>query len=489
MLNKSNECITIFFNEDVLRVAHIKGAAGNAAKIINVLTQDIKGVSETDLPKNIQSCLRSFPVKTTPVSLVISPALITTKNIEIPSIDQDEIKSIVNLQAGRHTPFSREEIQIGYVNIGIYKTNYTKVLLVIANRNALKKQLSFIDKAGIKISKVLFAPEGMAAFYSAILNLESEAVPTGIIDVGKDSTEFVVTLRGLAIASRNIPIGKAHFIKEGATARERLAKELEKTIESYQSEDIEQLPGKYILTSDDKDMKEIQDFLRINFKWAVEIVPYVDHVKVSPGVLKHLGSDHSFLDVISSSLQAEEAQVNLMPEDVQIQKTIEAQGKELFTTAMLGFVLLLLVAGTFGLKIYFRNAYLTRLKNDYKGSREEVITLEQRSIETRLIQNYLSSRMVSLDIINELYKNVPTEMYLTNIYMDDEGRINIQGVSDIASLVFNLGTTLKESPLFKSVDIKSMTAKKDRGKDVSAFEIELKQAKAFSEDEENAAEK
>jgi len=40
--------------------------------------------------------------------------------------------------------------------------------------------------------------------------------------------------------------------------------------------------------------------------------------------------------------------------------------------------------------------------------------------------------------------------------------------------VFNLGTSLKESEFFQSVDITSTTSKKDRGKDVSAFEITLK---------------
>ena len=66
--------------------------------------------------------------------------------------------------------------------------------------------------------------------------------------------------------------------------------------------------------------------------------------------------------------------------------------------------------------------------------------------------------------------------------MDEEGSVSIQGISDIASLVFNLGTKLKESSLFKSVSIKSTTAKKDRGKDVSAFEIILKLQSARDDD-------
>ena len=58
--------------------------------------------------------------------------------------------------------------------------------------------------------------------------------------------------------------------------------------------------------------------------------------------------------------------------------------------------------------------------------------------------------------------------------MDEEGNVSIQGISEVASIVFNLGTSLKDSDFFQSVNIKSTTSKKDRGKDVSAFEITLK---------------
>ncbi|MBF0523201.1 MAG: pilus assembly protein PilM [Candidatus Omnitrophica bacterium] len=487
MLNKSNECITVSLGEDILKVAQIKGSGSNT-KITNILSQEVKDLSENDLSKKIQLALKNFNPKAMPVHLIVQPGMITTKNIEIPSIDPDEIKSIVNLQAGRHTPFSREEIQIGYVNIGIYKTNYTKVFLIIANRNLLKKQLAVFEKAGIRIEKILFASEGIAAFYSKILGAEMESAPVGIIDVGKDSTDFIITLKGLVIASRNIPIGKSQFVQDGADAKERLTKELEKTIESYLNEDIEQLPAKYIITSDDDDMKGIKEALEKKMKWTVEIIPYVDNIKATQGALKYLGTDSSFLDVVSSAVNAEESQVNLMPEDVLMQKSIETQSRELFTTAIQGLIILVLVASVLGLKVYFKTTYLSRLKNSHKDNLQEVAMLEQRSIETRIVHNYLSTRMVSLDTINELYKNIPSEMYLTSVSMDEDGRVDVQGISDIASLVFNLGTDLKESKLFKSVDIKSMTAKKDRGKDVSAFEIELKSAIAFSEPEDTPPE-
>jgi len=155
MSNKINEYICISLGDDLLKIAQVKGSL-KACKVLNVFSKDIKGMSEADLPKTVQSALSSFNAKKYTAVCVVPPSMVTTKNIEVPSTNPEEIKSIVGLQAGRHTPFSRDEIQVGFVNIGVYKSNYSKILLVIANKNVLKSQLEVFEKAGIKIEKVLF---------------------------------------------------------------------------------------------------------------------------------------------------------------------------------------------------------------------------------------------------------------------------------------------------------------------------------------------
>ena len=151
---------------------------------------------------------------------------------------------------------------------------------------------------------------------------------------------------------------------------------------------------------------------------------------------------------------------------------------------MLGIVLLILLASSIGLKWYFSSTFLGKLKDTYKSNNKKVAELKTKSLKTSIIQDFLNGRTMSLDVINEFYRNIPNEIYLTNILMDEKGNISLQGISDIPSLVFNLGSNLKESSLFKSVEIKATTAKKDRGKDVSAFEITLKLKSAPDEEKQ-----
>ena len=487
MFGKTQGYLSVSLSEDTLKVVELK-SSNNLSQVSNVVARDIKGIPETELPNIIADTLKGFNAKSAQILCVIPTGLTTTKNIEVPSTNPEEIKSIVSLQAGRHTPLAREEIQVGYVTLGTHKENFTKVLLVIANRATLKNQLSVFDKAGLKIQKVLFSPEGIAQLYSKALNLATEKTPVGIIDINRQSTDFIVILRGMPITARNIPIGMLQLV-EGAAQQTKLVEELAKTIESYKGEDIAVLPAKYILSTDDAQTKGLQTLLEKKLGWTIEINPYVNHIQTSPQTLEKLATnfvDTSFLDVISAVTLTEAAQVNLIPEDMQLQKSVEDQSREVFKVAALTFTIIILMASAFGIKYIFNNSYLKKLENSYKENRKEVAALKSRDLKTKIVQDFLNSRTISLDVVNELYRNIPREIYLTSIVMDENGNISIQGISDIASLVFNLGSSLKESKIFKSVEIKSTTAKKDRGKDVSAFEITLKLASAIDDDSKAA---
>jgi len=475
MLSKSNEFVSVFLSDTCLKIVRSHGN-GMSAKVSHALSKDISGVGSAQLSSVIHSALSGINTKNSNLLFILPQSMVTTKNIEIPSVNSGEINSIVNLQASRHTPFSRDEIQMGYINIGVHKKNYTKVLLAIANKNTLKERLITLQAAGLKFKNVFFSPEGVGPFYSSILKLKGKSAPVGIVDVDEDSTNFIVIYRGTAITTRNIPVGRAHLQGQGAAAHEQLVDELKNSLDSYIAEDIESAPANFVLTLDNEETKSLQMNLQQRLNWDVQIVPYINHVKIDKNVLNQIttGSQRvSFLDVIASAAFARTAKINMVPEEFQLQKSIEEQGREVLKAAIFGFLLLILVGGLFGLKIYFKNTYLKNMMSSYEQKRKEVVLLEDRSAKTKILRDFLSSRMVGLDTIKGLYQNIPNEIYLTGVEMDEEGNVRIQGISDVASIVFNLGTSLKESEFFKSVDIKSTTAKKDRGKDVSAFEITL----------------
>lgn len=474
-MSKGKEHVCVSLDDELLRVIQIKGS-GSSAKVTNIVTRSTQGVSDQELPRLVQSALTGFNIKSSNISLIAPANSITTKNIEVPSKNADEIKSIVNLQASRHTPYSKDEIQVGYVNIGLSQGSYTKVLLVIANKYVLKSQLAVLEGAGAKVRNIFFSAEGVASLYSGILNLKKKSAPHAVIDIGKLSTNFVIVSEGKAIASRNIPVGRKQLTDDGEVARGQLFEELKNTVETYKAEGVEQAPSTFVLTADDDINKFVERNITEQLGWEVKIVPYLNRIKASKALLNKIAQeikDTSFLDLIAAVITYTKGSINLMPEEVQLQKFIKDQTKEIFKALVLVLIILFLIAGAFTVKWYFRNVALNQVNGEYEKFHQEVSVLKAKADKIKIINDFLDKRMLSLDVVYELYLKIPKDVYLTGIQMVDENTLSIQGISETASKVYKLRTMLQESELFESVEVKSQSARKDRGKDVAGFEMDI----------------
>ena len=476
MFKQSQDSVVVSLDDVAVKLVHLR-TTGTEKKLLNVAKGDLRDVPEEEWVQVVRSCLAEIRLKKTPAVCVLPPSQVITKNIEIPSLDDEEIRSIIDLQAGRHTPFSREEILVGYIKIGVFQRNYTKILLILVNRNVVKKQLELFDESGIKVDRVLFAPEGMAGFYAQGLGVKDDDIPVGIVDVAFSQTTFLVESNKTVAMSRSIPIGMTHFLKEGDAARQRLLAELAQSVESYQNEDINRLPEMFILTSDDAVLKEFQPQMQERLKIHVKIMPYLDMILAGQSEMVKLVSqynDDSFLDLIGSGWTLEQVAVDMTPEEIKTQRAIEEKGRQVIRTGIYAVLIFILFAFIFVSREHFNNMSLERLREDYQQKRKKVVALDRKAQKTRIVKGYLKSRMIGLEVVRTLYQLIPDEIYLQSISLDENGTVEISGVSETMSRVFNFVTALEESDLFKNVKTKSTSARKERGKDVAAFDITFK---------------
>jgi Tfp pilus assembly protein PilN len=460
--------VSVFLSEDVLKIAEVN--VGKKIQVTRVFSQSLRDVPASEWSRIIKSGLKGFRVKGSRLVGVISASMASTKNIEVPSTDDEEIRSIVNLQAGRHTPFSRDEIQIGFVNLGVVKTSYTSVLLVIANRHKIKQQLDALMKAGIQTSQVVFAPEGMAAFYAGVTPTGDSNKPFALFDIDQRQTDVMVVSAGLPIATRSIPIGKEMLSADVGG----LVDELKKTFDSYQHEDVGLLPEQFLMTAQGEITGSVQSVLQANFKWFVQVSDLFDHVKCSKSVMKAISGPYSqvsFADVICAGATAHQLQVNLLPEEIIIQKTVQDQGRQLFTAAVLGITVLFFIGAGLGSQVFFKRVFYQRLVDNYQSVHEEAESLMRDQRKTQIVKNYMNGRMMALDTLYEFFQYLPPSIYLTGVMFEQDGTVSIQGVSESGSEVYNFGSTLEGIELFKKAQVKSTNARKDRGKDATAFEI------------------
>ena len=204
---KQNQDLLGFdLNEESLKIAHVR-VTHLKREVVNLVSHSVRGMSDEDIAGFLTRTLADFKITNPRTFITVPLQSVITRSIEIPSRDPGEIREIVNLQASRHTPYSRSEIIVETLTLGIVRESYTKVLLVIAPREIVARQAKILEKANLKLEKVFFPPEGVSHACAKILNSESSSAVIAIVHMDATFTSFLVIQKSKILFVRGIPIG------------------------------------------------------------------------------------------------------------------------------------------------------------------------------------------------------------------------------------------------------------------------------------------
>ncbi len=469
----TKEYIGIYCSATTLKLAHIK-AAFNKIELVHLLSHSIAGAQDNDIVKIIKASFDECKARNPAVFSVIPNHAVITKNIEIPSTDPHEIREIINLQAGRHTPYSREEIIVDYIDLGAYKNSYTKILLVIVTANSVKKHFDLLDKAGIKATHVAFAMEGIAYFLEKILRIESNSFPVALIHIDEGCSDFAVIAKNKPVFLRNIPIGAQALVQEKEKYETKFVEELKKSLEAYQSEDIEKMPQMVVVTGAMEELTGWETALQAAFYVPVKYVPYFRSEIIAPSLFRQAATftrKVSFLDVIATLFARDEVKVELIPEDLRLKVSLEERGRELIKTGVLTFAIFILIFFLCISILYSKNSYVKKLDVKYRALNQEADALKKDFDKNNLIKNYVLHHGFSVELLVVLYELIPLEAELNDIRFEKQGKFLMRGTAASMSTVFDLGDTMRKSKYFTEIKIGQTSRRKEGPKDVIDFEI------------------
>ena len=103
------DMICVSLSGDNLKLAYAK-ISPTKKELVDLISYEIQGLSDEEITKSVRSTLDSLKL-TSPEVIIIVPSHATiAKNIEIPSLDDQEINEIVDLQARQtHAVFTRRD--------------------------------------------------------------------------------------------------------------------------------------------------------------------------------------------------------------------------------------------------------------------------------------------------------------------------------------------------------------------------------------------
>ncbi|MBU1044997.1 MAG: pilus assembly protein PilM [Candidatus Omnitrophica bacterium] len=477
-LSKHKDIIGIDFSADQLSIGLMK-TLNKEKTIINLAQYSIAGVSEAEIAQMIIKAFKDFNIKNPYVVNVVPLHLTITKNLEIPSLDVKEIKEIIDLQSGRQTPYAREEIIVDYINIGTYRQSYTKILLVIVTRAAIKKQFDVMEKAGLKIEKIVFAPEGVSRACYSQIKKEVKDSPVVIVHIDSDFTDFIVSLKGVPIFTRNIPIGVKHISADPDKSEIKFIEELKNSLETYQSEDIDKTPQLLILTGATEKIEQLEKLVIGEIHIPIQSMPYFGLIPLSADLAKipTITKKISFFNIAASALFEKNMKVSLIPEEIKLKRSFEERAQELIKMGIYIICLMLIAGSFFVTELYFKGQYLKNLKKKNSITYEEAKILEKAMEKMRIVKHYMANRGYSLEVVAAIYDILPKEIMLTNIKMDTEKKLHLKGTARAMSNVFTFVSALEASEYFSNVKTNYTTSRKKDDEDWADFGISCVLAK------------
>lgn len=465
------ETLHVYLDERSVKIVQIKQHSG-AKQVSRAYYKDIEGLSLESIAQEIKAGLASIQTTARRVSVVLPSKYAITKNIEVPSLEKDEIENIVRLQAVRHTPYSKEEVIIGYINLEKLLERYTKVLLVIVSNEHVQKKTDVFEAAGLEIEAVHLASDVLVKLINVYRPFQNSESPCGLLRVESDLSDFIIAHNAKPYFIRSIPVGFAHIKREGSASVRQLTDELKKTCEAYQSED-KAFPVKRLLLAGPGigSQTELLKTLKDEFAVETEVIALEDKLPLSTEAASALRSYNTadLLDVIADGLTQDPLTVDLLPQDLKVRRSFREKGKEIFTAAIFILAILGLMAGIFSTKIYFRGSYLKDITKNFEVKQKEAQDLDVISEKTRVVREFIQKKGLALKVLAEIQKLLPPDMYLSEISMTEDGHVSLKGSSSLMSGVFSFVTQLENSPVFKGVTSDYTKSRKENDKEVSDF--------------------
>ena len=464
--------VCLDFASDSLRIAVASGTA-RKKEIVYLASHNISGLSEAQISEIVRMTVNQLQLVDPVVVANISSGITITKNIEIPSKDPREIKEIINLQAIRHTPYSRQEIIIDYIDIGIYRQSYTKILLVIVTREAIKRQLDILNLTALNIERITLSAEAMGCLCIKCLKLESPDSPIAVVNVDSVSSDFTIILKGKPVFARSIPYGASQVAVENKVYGPKFIDEIKKSLEAYQGEDIEASPNSLVVTGAIEGLKGLEVELNNVLRMPCRVISYKEQLPIAKNALEASSNaaDTSFVNCIAPLLCLDAMKVDLSPDEIKLKRTIESRGRDVIKTGICVTAIIFLACGILLSKMYFKSAYLKSLAAKYDSVKKDSQRLETLFKKIKILRDYLSKRGYSLEVLSEINSIIPKEAYLDNLKVDDGGNISIKGSSETTSAVFSLVDALEKSEYLMNVKTKYTTKRKQENKDMTDFEI------------------
>lgn len=477
--------LVVFLSPETLKIGHGRMVRGSFV-IEGLAVQDVTKRNDSEIVQTLSLyCQTQKIAPTQAISLIPSQQFIF-KNVDIPSTEKEEVAKIIDLQAGRFTPYAREEIVIDFVCLEALVQHFTSVLLFIVNRKIADRLASIFQEARMQIDRVVVASDCMAMTYIGSIKDVPLNGALGGLHIGEEYSELTVIDANQVVFVRNIPVGANSLKKNPEQAKSDFVQELKRSIGAYHDQGVGKPIHRLLLTGFVENLKSLEDDFKLSGsayagKIEVSFFDYRKFFNVSESVMGVVrqAEAFSFFEIFSALEYSEQAKVNLLLPELKLRRRVRETSREILGLGILIMSVFLLASLIMGSKIYFRKAINQKLERVSQKYGDEAKRLEIVSTKNRIVKKMIESRGKELTVLSVINGFIGDDLYLSQVNYDSEGHVSVAGTAASMSRVYSFVTQLMQCHYFSKVETKETKSRKEGKQDVADFLIECVLAKGF----------
>lgn len=409
----------------------------------------------------------------TTVIVCLPRQLVNVRLFDLPSGDQQEIADMVDLQIARQTPYSRDEIVFDYRLFRSDKEGYTRVMLMIAQIGVVRQKCAFLEASGLSVGMITVTTDGwLAAIEEGRIPLATGGSDVvALLDGDSAAGDFIVLNRGTPLFSRTIT-SPAEAESEESIVKHYIA-EVGRALETFRNE----TPAVQVKTLALAGSASRQGGLVNGLKSAL-----VMDVSTVDGI-EQLAREHlsvaenksvSLVGVLGAASSPKNLQLNLMPESVQLRKSVMLRARQLtgmgvLVLAIVGLVSLLVMS-----RIQGQESYLKELQSMIRETTPTVDEVEGMRRKMVVVSDRIASKLVPAKALVELYNVAGDSIAFSSIEIVDASQLECKGTAETVADVVKLVNTMEASPRFKNVKNTRTSSGKERTEFEIACELEKK---------------
>ncbi len=403
----------------------------------------------------------------------------TVRILKLPSIINAEIKDMIDLQIGKLTPFSKEEIIVSYRVIEVLSDGYTQVMLIIARRDSIINGIIVpLRDVGITVDQVVLSSECVFHWFQAVSGYLPNAVAddAAIIDIDTNYSDFLVVHKGRWLFTKQISIGAKQLLEDnsGGDWLVKFGDELADALERIHAE-IRQGAVQRIYISGARCLSESQQGI-IQTRLGIPLERILPIRAAPASFLPEDLPDEavrttSLSPLIGAAMAGPESAIDLTPSEMKIVKLMEAKHRQFTVTGILIAAIIMTLSLLVMLKLQFKNSYLEQLRAEIAVLQPETAKVEKMRRDIELIKQRLNAKHSLVSLICEIIRLTPGNVFYSNLQVSEQGAVALKGQAPAMSDIFLFVKKLEDSPVFANVQAVRTTTKKNDNTESCEFEI------------------